>query len=94
MKKTLALALLLGAPLAAQSFEVGLFVGQQQYPSPHMDVAPGTTLKVEADNKTVVGARFGYSVVDFGPVLLQLTAGYQPESKSTLKATLGGTPMG
>ncbi|WP_243319908.1 hypothetical protein [Geothrix sp. SG200] len=94
MKKTLALALLLGAPLAAQSFEVGLFVGQQQYPSPHMDVAPGTTLNVEADNKTVVGARFGYSVVDFGPVLLQLTAGYQPESKSTLKATLAGTPMG
>lgn len=94
MKKTLALALLLGTPLAAQSFEVGLFVGQQQYPSPHMDVAPGTTLKVEADNKTVVGARFGYSVVDFGPVLLQLTAGYQPESKSTLKATLAGTPMG
>jgi hypothetical protein len=91
---TVALALLLVTPLAAQSFEVGVFVGQQQYPSPHTDVALGTTMQVNADNKTVTAIRFGYSVVDLGPALFQLTAGYQPESSSTLKATLGGAPFG
>ncbi|HEY3400632.1 MAG TPA: hypothetical protein VGK03_08375 [Geothrix sp.] len=93
MEKTIILlALLLGAPLAAQTFEVGLFIGQQQYLSPHVDVAPGTTLRMEADSKTVVGARFGYALVDFGPALLQLTAGFQPEAKSTVKGSLGGSP--
>ena len=91
-KQTIALALILGAPLAAQTFEVGVFVGQQQYPSPHAEVAPGTTLRMEADNKTVYAARFGFSVVDLGPALLQLTAGFQPEVKSTTKASLGGSP--
>jgi hypothetical protein len=91
-KQTIALALILGTPLAAQTFEVGVFVGQQQYPSPHAEVAPGTTLRMEADNKTVYAARFGFSVVDLGPALLQLTAGFQPEVKSTTKASLGGSP--
>jgi len=93
-KATIALALLLGAPLAAQSFEVGLFVGQQQYPSPHMEVSPGLTGQLNLDNKTVYGARFGYSIVDIGPALFQVTAGYQPESKTALKPTLGGVPSG
>jgi hypothetical protein len=93
-KATIALALLLGAPLAAQSFEVGLFVGQQQYPSPHTEVSPGLTGQLNLDNKTVYAARFGYSVVDLGPALFQITAGYQPESKTTVKATLGGAPSG
>lgn len=92
MKKAIALAWALGAPLAAQSFEVGLFLGQQQYPSIHTDVAPGATLRMETDDKTVVAARFGYTVVDLGLALLQLTAGYQPEAKATVKASLPGTP--
>ena len=86
-------ALLLAAPLGAQTFEVGVFAGQQQYPTPHVDVLPGQTLQFKTDNKTVYGARFGYALVDIGPALLQLTAGYQPESKSTLTATLGGVPL-
>jgi len=94
MKKAITLALILGVPLAAQTFEVGLFVGQQQYPSPHTDVAPGTTMQIKADNKTVAAARFGYTVADLGPASFQLTAGFQPESKSTLTATLGGVPFG
>ena len=92
MKKAIALALLLGTPLAAQSFEVGIFIGQQQYPSIHTDLAPGTTLRMETDNKTVAAARFGYTVADLGPALFQLTAGYQPEAKATVKASLTGTP--
>jgi len=92
MKKAIALAWALGAPLAAQSFEVGLFLGQQQYPSIHTDVAPGTTLRMETDDKTVVAARFGYTVVDLGPALFQLTVGYQPEAKATVKASLPGIP--
>jgi hypothetical protein len=92
LKKAIALAWILGAPLAAQSFEVGIFLGQQQYPSVHTDVAPGTTLRMETDDKTVVAARFGYTVVDLGPALFQLTAGYQPEAKATVKASLPGIP--
>jgi hypothetical protein len=91
-KATFALAILLGAPLAAQSWEAGVFLGQQQYPSPHEDLAPGVTGQLNLDSKTVYAVRFGYSVVDFGPALLQITAGYQPESKTTIKATLGGSP--
>ena len=96
MKKvTLTLALLMGMPLAAQSFEAGLFLGQQQYPSPHMLVSPGApspivTWQLHLDNKTVYAFRFGYSIVDVGPALFQITAGYQPESKTTINATLGG----
>ncbi len=93
-KAAAALAVLLGTPLGAQSFEVGLFLGQQQYPSPHGDISPGVTAQASPDNKTVYAARFGYSVVDLGPALFQLTASYQPESKSTVKLTLGGAPVG
>jgi predicted porin len=80
-KLILPLALLSVAPLAAQSFEVGVFVGQQSYKSAS-DI--GGTL--EPSKKTVTSARFGYSVVDFGPALFQLTAGYQPESKTDVEA--------
>ena len=93
MKKTVPiLTFLLAAPLAAQTFEAGLFVGQQQHPSPQAEVAPGTTLKLEAGSKTVLAARFGYAVADLGPAYLQLTAGFQPEAKTTVKASLSGLP--
>ncbi|HEX9081778.1 MAG TPA: hypothetical protein VF768_05835, partial [Holophagaceae bacterium] len=80
------LGFLLAAPLAAQSFEVGVFAGRQAYKSFNVTPAPGTTFTGEVDSKTVLGARFGYSVVDFGPALFQVTAGYQPESSTTAKA--------
>ena len=92
MKKTmLTFALLLGAPLAAQSWEAGVFLGQQQYQSPHGDLY-GSTIQYSPENKTIYAVRLGYSVVDFGPALLQLTAGYQPESTTTMKLTVGGAP--
>ena len=91
-KQSLSLALLLGLPLAAQNVEVGVFLGQQQYPSTHTEVSPGTTLNMSPDSKTVYAIRLGYSVVDLGPASFQLTAGYQPQVKSTIMATLGGSP--
>ncbi len=93
-KATLAFSLLLGVPLAAQSWEAGVFLGQQQYPSPHTDVTPGVTGQLNLDSKTIYAVRLGYSVVDIGPALFQITAGYQPESKTTIKPTLGGVPSG
>ncbi len=81
MKKLmLPLALVAAAPLAAQDVELGVFIGQQTFNS---FTVTGT--KVEPEKKTVTGVRFGYSLVDIGPALFQLTAGYQPESKSTFE---------
>lgn len=88
MKKLiLPLALLSVAPLAAQSFEVGVFAGQQSFKS--YDDAGA---KVEPAKKTVVGARFGYSIVDLGPALFQLTAGYQPEVKTDVEVNGNAIP--
>ncbi len=88
MKKLiLPLVLVATAPLAAQSFEVGVFVGAQSYKG----FTNGAN-KVEVDNKTVTAARFGYSIVDLGPALFQLTAGFQPESKADIKNN--GTTIG
>ena len=80
MKKIL-LPLLLVAPLAAQSFEVGLNVSQQQYPS-HTELG---AFRVEPQDKTVVAARFGYAIVDLGPALFQVTAAYQPKVDTEVK---------
>lgn len=77
MKKA-ALALLLAAPLAAQSFEASLFVGGQSYSK------FTNTKSVETDGTTVIGLRGGYSFVDFGPLLLQGTVGYQMESEGKI----------
>lgn len=74
MKKLL-LPLILVAPLAAQSFEVGLNVSRQQYPS----ITEVGLMKVEPQDKTVVAGRFGYALVDLGPALFQVTAVYQPK---------------
>ncbi len=95
MKKTvMALGFLLALPVAAQDVEVGVFAGRQAYASAHTDVVPGGTLQVEADTKTVWGLRLGYSLVDLGPALFQVTAGYQPETSARLKGSLGGAPIG
>jgi hypothetical protein len=75
------LPLLLVAPLAAQSFEVGLNVSRQQYPS----ITELGAFKVEPQDKTVVAGRFGYSIVDLGPALFQVTAVYQPKVDTDVK---------
>ncbi len=80
MKKIL-LPLLFVAPLAAQSFEVGLNVSRQQYPS----ITEAGLMKVEPQDKTVVAGRFGYALVDLGPALFQVTAVYQPKVDTDVK---------
>jgi hypothetical protein len=85
-KATLALALLMAVPLAAQKWEVGVFLGQQSYKS-----VSDSGLTVELEKKTVASIRFGYSVFDLGPALFQLTAGYQPQANTDAK--MNGTTI-
>lgn len=86
MKKLFLPLLLVAAPLGAQSFEVGVFLGKQSYKD--FDVSTGVgNIAIRTDSKTVASARFGYSVVDLGPALFQLTAGFQPTSTTTGTAT-------
>ncbi len=85
MKKA-ALAVLLALPLSAQSFEAGVFIGGQSF-------SKYTTAKtVEVDGATVIGLRGGYSFIDFGPMLLQGTVGYQMETDT--KMNVGGYESG
>jgi hypothetical protein len=85
VKRTIVLALCMGVlPLAAQTYEVGLFLGQQRYKSADISDNQGYAFHGDVDDKTVYGVRVGYSLVDLGPALLQVTAAYQPESTSTM----------
>ena len=84
MKKiALLLPMLTLLPLAAQDWEAGVFGGQQSYRSPGAAennlIVPGTP-----EHKTVYGLRAGYSVVDLGPVLLQVTGGFQPQASTSV----------
>lgn len=84
--KRYAIALLcVTAPLAAQQWEAGLFLGQQSYRDQEVPDAGN----VQANSKTVYGVRLGYSVVDLGPALLQVTAAYQPKNKTHAKGDDG-----
>jgi hypothetical protein len=90
MRKSILMLLCVAAPLAAQNWELGLFAGQQSYKSidvPSMSI-PGFTLhagSLQPDSKIAYSFRLGYSIVDMGPVLFQITGGYQPKSEATLK---------
>jgi len=85
-KPVLLLASLAMLPLSAQTWELGAFVGQQSRPS--FKVADSfSTNTVTFPKKNVVGLRLGYAVLDVGPVLLQATAGYQPQASVTYKET-------
>jgi hypothetical protein len=79
-KATVALALLLGVPLAAQKWEIGAFLGQQSYNSFSV-----IGFESKPESKFVAAVRAGCSVVDFGPALFQLTAGYQPQANTDAK---------
>ena len=87
MKRLILAALVAGLPLAAQSWEVGVFAGQQSYKS--IDAFGAS---VEPKSQTILGARLGYSVVDMGPALFQLTAGFQPKTEAKLE--LNGVDTG
>ncbi len=65
----------------------GLFAGQQSYKS-----IDAFGMSAEPKSKTVLGARVGYSVVDLGPALFQLTGGFQPKTDSTIE--INGTNAG
>ena len=77
--KRLLLPLLCAAPLVAQNIELGLHISQQKYTSQSIPAL------AEPQDKTVLAARLGYSIVDFGPALFQLTAAYQPSVDTDMK---------
>ncbi len=81
MKNLILPLALVAAPLGAQTFEAGLFIGQQSFKS-----YSASGLNLEPSKKTVTSARFGYSLIDLGPALFQVTAGYQPEAKTSVEA--------
>lgn len=83
MKKIVALAALAAAPLAAQTYELGLNISKQTYAEPSF-----SGVSIKEDSKTSVAGRFGVAIVDVGPVLFQFTAAYQPQT--TTKATVSG----
>lgn len=87
MRSILLAVLVAGAPLSAQSWELGLFAGQQSYKS--IDSIGGSA---QPKSKTVLGARVGYSLVDVGPALFQLTAGFQPKAESAIE--INGADLG
>lgn len=80
--KRLFVPLMLAAPLAAQTYELGLNVSRQTYTR---STVAGTTTVFDYDAKTVVALRAGYAFVDFGPALFQVTAAYQPKVDTDLK---------
>jgi len=90
MKKLL-LPLLLVTPLVAQNFEVGLNLSRQYYQSAFELPGP---LHLQPQDKTVVAGRFGYSIVDLGPALFQLTAVYQPKVDTDVKVNAGAGTRG
>jgi hypothetical protein len=73
-------------PLSGQSWEVGAFVGQQTLNSGTLTYSGGTT-SFDPDKKTVYGVRLGRSLVDLGPMLVQLTLGGQGAAKTPVKQT-------
>jgi len=92
-KSVLFLSLLCVLPLSAQSYEVGLFAGRQSFKSgSYADPTGEGVLDTAAATKTVLAARLGYALVDLGPALLQVTAGYQPKATTTLTTTAGLYP--
>jgi hypothetical protein len=80
MKKALLIFTLAAMPLAAQSWEVGAFVGQQSYNDINF-----MGVQAKPDSKVMAAVRGGYSFVDFGPVLFQFNAGFQPKASATVK---------
>lgn len=90
MKKTVLMLALTGVSLSAQSWEVGAFIGQQSYDK-FSWVDTGMSIEAKPDSKTVGAVRVGYSIVDLGPALLQISAAYQPKATSQVKFNVPGS---
>ena len=73
-------------PLAAQTWEAGLFLGQQTYKA---GAISGTNVSgtYATPAKTVVAVRAGYALFESGPWFLQGTAAFQPQVTSTQTQT-------
>lgn len=83
-----AMATLAALPASAQSYEVGVFLGQNTYKA---QTIGGVEFKPET--KTVAAARLGFALVDLGPALFQFTVGYQPKAKTPVEADGSATPL-
>ncbi|WP_243294477.1 hypothetical protein [Geothrix mesophila] len=85
-------SLFLLTPLSAQTWELGVFAGRQTYNSISTSM-PGLTTNESCAKKTALAARLGYSVIDLGPAMLQLTVGYQPSVTTTARVITQGTSV-
>jgi hypothetical protein len=95
MKRFISLLIISSVPLAAQSYEVGVFLGKQDYRS----ITTATNVAyigrtVESDSKSVQAIRLGYTITDFGPFLFQATVGYQPEVTTDTRYLVDGAQGG
>ena len=89
MKKLALVLPLLGMlPLSAQDWEVGVLGVSNSYRTSG-SAQNGTIDPGSPDSKVALGLRVGYALLDLGPMLLQVTAGIQPQS--TTKVTSRGT---
>lgn len=93
IKTGLLLALACLTPLRAETWEVGIFAGRQTYGSLD-DSRPGYSADGAPTGKTVTGVRVGYSVLDLGPALLEVTAGFQPSTSTTTRITTFSSTTG
>ena len=86
------LPLLAVLPLSASTWEAGLFLARESF---HSDTSYATPVNVgqgyQVDSKFDYGFRLGRSLVDFGPVNFELTAGYMAPVTSTFTETIGTT---
>lgn len=90
----LAFGLLTLTPLAAQPFEVGLFLGRQRYNTFRRDAAPGLTVETDTGDKTFAALRLGYTLGSRGAYDFQATLGYQPETTARTEVKVSGASMG
>ena len=84
MKKLALLLTVAALPACAQDFEAGVFLGQNTYKS---------VSGFSPDSKAVTAARLGFSVIDIGPALFQVTVGYQPKVKSDFNVNGGANSV-
>jgi hypothetical protein len=86
-KISLCILALGAAPLAAQTWEAGLFIGRQKYEPVVISVPGVASARIKVDDRSVLGLRLGYSVLDLGAARLQATVAFQPPVTSS--GTLG-----
>ena len=88
--KIMLLLLIAILPLSAQTWEVGIFAGDQSYRSTTNEPTglgyESFGLKTKAN--TVEALRVGYSIIDSWPTKLQITVASQPKTSTTQSSSL------